>query len=104
VERLPALVPMMLSRRNRNRKGTFFAKPQNDYRVPTASGTVVAVQESRFQLVLDNGGRRLFVLAHDAAVEPEQLASLQREHVRVVVTYRQGDSLIADEAHAIARA
>lgn len=71
--------------------------------MPTVSGTVVAVQESRFQLALDNGSRRLFVLAHEAAVEPEQLTSLQREQLRVTVSYRQGDGLIADEAHAITR-
>jgi hypothetical protein len=47
--------------------------------MPTVSGTVVIVQESRFQLALDSGGTRLFMLAHDAPVEPEQLVSLQRE-------------------------
>jgi hypothetical protein len=78
-------------------------KPQDDYRVPTVSGTVVAVQEGRFQLALDNGGRRLFVLAHDAAIEPEQLSSLQREQARVTVTYRRSSDLIAGEAYAIAK-
>jgi hypothetical protein len=94
----------MLRRGNQNGTGTLTVKPQDDYRVSSVSGTVVAVQESRFQLALDNGARRLFVLAHDAAVEPEQLISLQREQVRVTVTHRQGDGLIADEAHAITRA
>ena len=78
-------------------------KPQDDYRVPTVSGTVVAVQEGRFQLALDNGGRRLFVLAHRAAIEPEQLSSLQREQARVTVTYRRSSDLIAGEAYAIAK-
>jgi hypothetical protein len=72
--------------------------------MPTVSGTVVIVQEGRFQLALDGGGTRLFMLAHDAPVEPEQLVSLQREQSRVVVTYRRGSDLIAGEAHAIATA
>jgi hypothetical protein len=72
--------------------------------MPTVSGTVVIVQESRFQLALDSGGTRLFMLAHDAPVEPEQLVSLQREQSRVVVTYRRGSNLIAGEAYAIATA
>ena len=72
--------------------------------MPRVCGTVVAVQESRFQLALDNGCRKLFVLAHDAAIEPEQLTALQREQVRLAVTYRRADGLIADEAHAITRA
>jgi mannose-1-phosphate guanylyltransferase len=72
--------------------------------VPTVSGTIVTVQESRFQLALDGGGTRLFMLAHDAPVEPEQLISLQRAQSWVVVTYRRRSDLIAGEAHAIATA
>lgn len=71
--------------------------------MPTASGVVTVVQEGRFQLALEEGGTRLFVLAHDAGIEPEQLTALQREHTRVVVTYRSAAPLIADEARAIAK-
>jgi hypothetical protein len=71
--------------------------------MPTVSGTIVTVQESRFQLAVDGGGRRLFVLAHDAAVEPQQLLSLQREQSRVTVTYAQAAGLIAGKADAIAK-
>ena len=79
-------------------------RQQDDNHMPTVSGTIVIVQESRFQLALDGGGTRLFVLAHDAPVEPGQLLALQRQQSRIAVTYHSGSNLIAGEAHAIATA
>jgi hypothetical protein len=46
-------------------------------------GVVTVIQEGRFQLVDDDGVAHHFVLAHDAASEPEQLPSLLMRRVRV---------------------
>jgi hypothetical protein len=69
--------------------------------VATVSGIVTVAQENRFQLALDGGGTRLFVVTHNAAIDPDQLAALQAQQAHVVVTFRPVDELIADEARAI---
>lgn len=66
-----------------------------------ATGIVTVAQENRFQLALDGGGTRIFVVAHNAAIEPDQLAGLQQRQSRVVVTFRRAERLIADEARTI---
>lgn len=64
-------------------------------------GTVTIVQESRFQLLDDDGVAHLFLLGHDAAAEPEQLTSLQRMQARVQVSYRAAPDLIGHMAERI---
>jgi hypothetical protein len=46
-------------------------------------GLVTIVQEGRFQLLDPNGVAHLFLLAHDAPLEPEQLPGLLQRRVRV---------------------
>ena len=67
----------------------------------TVSGIVTVAQENRFQLALDGGGTRLFVVTHNAAIDPDRLAALQAQQAHVVVTFRPADELIAAEARAI---
>jgi hypothetical protein len=58
-------------------------------------------QENRFQLALDEGGTRIFVLAHNAGIDPDQLSALKRGQAHVAVTFRPAAGLIADQACAI---
>ena len=63
-------------------------------------GTVLYVQEGRFEVQPDEGACQLFVLSYRAALEPQQLPGLQRDQARVRVRYRSGErgmSAIADE-------
>ena len=63
-------------------------------------GTVLYVQEGRFEVQPDEGACQLFVLSHRASLEPQQLPSLQRAQARVRVRYRGGErgmSAIAEE-------
>jgi hypothetical protein len=69
----------------------------------TVSGVVTVAQENRFQLALDEGGTRLFIVAHDAGIEPDQLAALQAKQTHVSVIFRPVDALIAAEARSIAK-
>ncbi len=62
-------------------------------------GVVTIIQESRFQLLDDAGVGHHFVLAYNAALEPEQLASLLMRRVRV--SYRESRGIIGHEAHSI---
>jgi hypothetical protein len=68
----------------------------------TVSGIVTVAQENRFLLVLDEGSTRIFVLAHDAAINPDQLTALQAKQAHIEVTFRRAGELIALEARAIA--
>ena len=70
--------------------------------MPTVSGIVTVAQENRFQLALDEGGTRLFVVAYDVGIDPDQLAALQARQTHVMVTFRSIDELIAAEARSIA--
>ncbi len=53
-------------------------------------GVLTIVQESRFQLVDDDGVAHHFVLAYNAALEPEQLPALLMRRVRVGYNDRRG--------------
>lgn len=53
-------------------------------------GVVTIIQESRFQLLDDDGVAHHFVLAHNAALEPEQLRSLMMRRVRVIFSDPKG--------------
>jgi hypothetical protein len=48
-------------------------------------GTVVVVQEHRFELVGDDGTRRHFTLRHDAPLGWNELIALQRDRCEVAV-------------------
>lgn len=67
----------------------------------TADGIITLVQEGRFKLVTNDGHVMHFVLAHDAAAEPEDLPPLARAQTRVRVGYTRTDRLIAVVAHRI---
>ena len=67
----------------------------------TASGIITLVQEHRFQLESDNGRHLLFILAHDAKQEWEDLKRLEKENCHVVVRYTDSEKLIASTAHEI---
>jgi hypothetical protein len=67
----------------------------------SVSGIVTVVQESRFRLLGDDQVERQFVLAHDAAAEPEDLGPLQRSQAHVTVRYEGSRDLIAGIARAI---
>ena len=65
--------------------------------MPTATGTILLVQESRFRLLAEDGRGMSFLLAHDAALEPQDLPALA--HRRVRVDYRRAPGLMAAIAH-----
>ena len=67
-------------------------------------GMVTVVQESRFQLTDDRGVSHLFILGHDAAAEPDQLAALSRRQARVRVRYTRPENLIGLVAHSVSTA
>ena len=64
-------------------------------------GTITLVQEERFQLACDDGIQRLFVLAHDAPLEADELGRLQRESARVEVEYDEPAGLVVHTAHRL---
>ena len=65
------------------------------------TGIITVAQEGRFRLVGDDGRPMQFVLAHDAAVEPQDLGPLQKAQARVTVHYDDSRSLIAGIVHRI---
>lgn len=67
----------------------------------TISGVITVVQEDRFQLVDDQGVWRLFLLAHDAPVEAQDLPPLQASQARVTVRFEPAESLLSDIAHDV---
>ena len=67
----------------------------------TADGVITVVQEGRFKLVTDTGRVIHFMLAHDAAIEPEDLPPLAQAQTRVRVAYTRPDHLIAALAHRL---
>ncbi len=67
-------------------------------------GVVTMAQESRFQLTDDRGVSHLFILGHDAAAEPDQLAPLSRRQARVRVHYTRPENIVGFVAHAVAPA
>ncbi len=69
----------------------------------TIEGVVTIVQESQFQLTDDGGVAHLFILGHDSAAEPDQLAPLQRKQSRVRVRYTAPRNVIGLVAHDVSR-
>ncbi|RVU16399.1 hypothetical protein [Methylobacterium oryzihabitans] len=69
--------------------------------MPVREGVVTIVQESRFQLVGDDGSAHLFILGRNAAGEADQLAPLQRRQARVRVEYARTRNLIGFVAEKI---
>ena len=67
----------------------------------TMEGVVTLAQESRFQMMDDDGVGHLFILGHGAAAEPAQLTSLQKRQSRVRVGYSEASNMIAYTAHSI---
>ena len=67
-------------------------------------GVVTLAQESRFQLTDDRGVSHLFILGHDAAAEPAQLAPLSRDQARVRVRYTRPDNVLGLVAHSVSTA
>jgi hypothetical protein len=78
-----------------------FTRGTKEAAVAILSGVIIVAQENRFQLALDEGGTRIFVLAHNAGIDPDQLSSLRRAQARVAVTFRPAEGLIADQACTI---
>jgi formate dehydrogenase major subunit len=72
--------------------------------IPMASisGRIVIVQEDRFLLETDSGGHRLFILAHGAALDPEDLRALSRAGQRLTVSFSDPEHLVASVAEQIA--
>jgi hypothetical protein len=51
--------------------------------MPSATGTVLLVQESRIRLLADDGRGHVFLLAPDAPIEPQDLPPLTGARVRL---------------------
>ena len=73
------------------------------HRTARVVGTIVVAQEGRFKLVRADGRYELFVLAHGAPQEPQDLASLVNSGP-VVVEYSELPGRIAGLAQRIDRA
>ena len=69
--------------------------------MPSMEGIVTIVQEGRFQLLDDSGVAHLFLLGHEASLEPEQLQPLQHGQRRVRVSYTEPNGLIGHRARRI---
>jgi hypothetical protein len=69
----------------------------------SVTGVITLVQETRFRLVTDQGQGKLFLLSHDAPLEPQDLPDLQRDETRVTVHFTDADDLIAGIAHDFTR-
>ena len=67
----------------------------------SAAGVITLVQEQRFQLASDDGSPGLFVLAHGAGIDSEDLQRLSEAGVRVRVQYEDAPNLIAHVAHDV---
>ncbi|WP_207462373.1 hypothetical protein [Azospirillum sp. SYSU D00513] len=67
----------------------------------SVEGVIILAQESRFKLVDDAGITKLFVLAHDAPIEPQDLQPLARTQARVAIRYEDTPALIAGIVHGI---
>lgn len=65
------------------------------------TGRITLTQEGRFQLRGEDRRATLFILAHDAAIEPQDLPALQRSQARVRVEGAPAPGLVAQVAHRI---
>ncbi len=70
--------------------------------MPTMTGMVTIVQETRFQLTDERGVSHLFLLGHHSMAEPDQLVPLQHAQARVRVRYIQPRNIIGMVAKSIA--
>lgn len=70
----------------------------------TSHGVITLVQEHRFQLMNDAGGHALFVLAHDAPLEWQDLMRLQLAGRPVRVSHAPAPDRIAAIAHDVVAA
>lgn len=61
--------------------------------MPTATGTILLVQESRIRLLAEDGRGMVLVLSHDAPIEPQDLPPLTGRRVRL--RYRPSPRLVA---------
>ena len=66
-------------------------------------GTVLLVQESRFQLRDEQGVAHLFTLSANVAAEPAQLQALAKEQALVEVRYKAARNMIGSLAPAVVR-
>ena len=64
-------------------------------------GVVTIVQESRFQLMDDDGVAHLCILGPHTLGEPDQLEPLQRRQARVTVRYTTPRNAIGLLAHSV---
>lgn len=67
----------------------------------TSYGVIVLVQEHRFRLVDDHGGHALFVLAHGAPLEWQDLERLRQAGRQVRVSHTPAPGKIAAVAHDV---
>lgn len=67
----------------------------------TASGVITLAQEHRFQLVDDQGMKRLFILAHGSPVQGRDLELLEASHHHVTVFYTDTEMLSGHTAHDV---
>lgn len=68
--------------------------------MPTATGRVLMVQESRMRLRLEDGRGLTLLLSPSAAIEPQDLPPLS--HRRVRVEYEDAPGLLAGRATDLA--
>jgi hypothetical protein len=71
------------------------------YPMQTRDGVITIVQEHRFHLVGDDGAHGLFILAHDAPLEWQDLAQFEKSRSHVRVSYEPAPGLIACTAHDV---
>lgn len=73
----------------------------SEVRMTIRTGRITLVQESRFQLLGEDGRATLFILAHDAAIEPQDLPALQHAQARVRVHGSPAPGLVAQVARRL---
>lgn len=69
----------------------------------SATGVIIAIQEGRFRLALPDGRSALFVLSHDAPMEPQDLPGIAAGEGPVTVHFEPGQHLDAAIAHDLTR-
>lgn len=67
----------------------------------TMTGSVAVAQEGRFRLELADGRSALFVLAHDAPLEAQDLLYLARDCAAVTVHYEEASPMDAKLARDV---
>lgn len=67
------------------------------------TGVIDVVQEGRFRLALPDGRSMLFILSHDAGLDPQDLPGLAGDGLAVTVHFERGQHLDARIAHGLTR-